>query len=1141
MLTSSTGKAVVLVLVVTIARFALAESVTFDFESYSQYGVPDESCLVDPSPPLFNRPEYGAETADYIVDPAGCGEGAYGVSFGSDSLLTAMVNSTNSNTIRFSWEDPTDHRSWLRLPAYSVPEQAVLNPSPTVDLRPGSSIEMKIAIYAFDAAGAENAAGQLEVALILRETGLDLPLGTDGGTSGDLEFVGIQTKGYGTPPNDDANTPIGGTTITHSGTLTWSTVKWTLVKDEVEDYVSYVDVSVDGGAPVRKYVVDLTGEGFLWALFRRGTLDSLAIRKPESDSTSKQWFVWIDDIVIEINITGEACCAPDGSCVELTAADCVANGGVPQGPGSDCTVASCTPMEDCNKNGIPDQCDLACGAAGGFCDVSGCGESTDYNGNGEPDDCESDCNGNGVPDAWDISEGTSQDCNGNGIPDECDIGREIVGWGNISHGLPSIPLGIDFVAISGGGYHNLALRRDGSVVAWGENGSGQTDVPAGLDDVMAIAAGGDHSLALRQDGSLVAWGDNSSGQTTVPSGNDFMAIAAGGWHSLAVQADGTIESWGMNNYNQLDVPAGYDDFVAVAAGNFHSLALRANGSIIGWGWDYNGQATPPAGNDFVAIAAGANHSLALHADGSILSWGWESYGLVADTPSTGVFVAIDGGWKHSVALRADGSIVAWGADIDGQTDPPAGYAFTSVAAGWYHNIAMRRPDGVGASEDINTNGTPDECDPDCNGNGLPDDWDISTETSPDCNMNGVPDECDTDPGREVVQWGDSSLGQGSAPAGVEPVALAGGAYHTVSLLSDGSIACWGDDSEGQVSEAPVTDGFVAVAADGHHSLALHSDGTISVWGDDTFDQITDVPTDSDFIAIAAGGGHCLALHSDTSIVGWGDYNNDGQADPPPGANTDFAAIAAGSMHSLALRNDGSLVGWGNNDWGQCNVPSGDDFVAIAAGAYHSLALRDDGSIVGWGRDNFGQATPTLPGEVPNADFVAIAGGAYHSLALRDDGLLVGWGMNGQGQVTVPSGTDYCAIGARWFHSLALRPPAGRSADVNEDRIPDECQTDSDGDGVVDALDQCPDTAPGTSVDEVGCPLVSPGDFDGDGDVDLTDFGAFAACFNGPNRAPAPACTVSADIDLDGDVDLTDFGVFASCFNGPNRPPASSCP
>lgn len=67
--------------------------------------------------------------------------------------------------------------------------------------------------------------------------------------------------------------------------------------------------------------------------------------------------------------------------------------------------------------------------------------------------------------------------------------------------------------------------------------------------------------------------------------------------------------------------------------------------------------------------------------------------------------------------------------------------------------------------------------------------------------------------------------------------------------------------------------------------------------------------------------------------------------------------------------------------------------------------------------------------------------------------------------------------------------------------------------------------------------VNPADFECDGDVDLTDFGHFQACFNGPNRPSAAGCSADADFDNDVDVDLSDFSVFQSCFNGPNRPPA----
>ena len=60
-----------------------------------------------------------------------------------------------------------------------------------------------------------------------------------------------------------------------------------------------------------------------------------------------------------------------------------------------------------------------------------------------------------------------------------------------------------------------------------------------------------------------------------------------------------------------------------------------------------------------------------------------------------------------------------------------------------------------------------------------------------------------------------------------------------------------------------------------------------------------------------------------------------------------------------------------------------------------------------------------------------------------------------------------------------------------------------------------------------------GDFDNDGDVDLSDFSQFSLCFGGANNPPAGSCPIGidADFDNDGDVDLSDFSVFSLCFTG----------
>ena len=58
--------------------------------------------------------------------------------------------------------------------------------------------------------------------------------------------------------------------------------------------------------------------------------------------------------------------------------------------------------------------------------------------------------------------------------------------------------------------HSLALNRDGTVVAWGFDSDGQTDIPDGLSKVVSISGGIAHSLALREDGTVVAWGGHMS-------------------------------------------------------------------------------------------------------------------------------------------------------------------------------------------------------------------------------------------------------------------------------------------------------------------------------------------------------------------------------------------------------------------------------------------------------------------------------------------------------------------------------------------------------------------------------------------------------------------------------------------------------
>jgi alpha-tubulin suppressor-like RCC1 family protein len=287
-------------------------------------------------------------------------------------------------------------------------------------------------------------------------------------------------------------------------------------------------------------------------------------------------------------------------------------------------------------------------------------------------------------------------------------------------------------AVAAGGRHSLALLSSGAVMAWGDNTFGQlgdgtttvnhsSTVPVtvtGLSGVVAVASGGEHSLALLANGTVMAWGDNASGQlgngTTTSSAvpvpvsglSGVVAISAGYLHSMAVLRDGTVRAWGSNLHGQLGngtdsnistVPmtvTNLSGVAAVAAGGEHSLALLRNGTVMAWGQNIDGELgngtiigsdTPVTVTNLggvVAIAAGSEHSVALLANGTVQAWGSNSFyqlGQNNNFPggigSSDVPVAVAGlsgvraiaaGGLFNLALLTNGTVMDWGDNAIGQ-------------------------------------------------------------------------------------------------------------------------------------------------------------------------------------------------------------------------------------------------------------------------------------------------------------------------------------------------------------------------------------------------------------------------------------------------------------------------------------------
>jgi OOP family OmpA-OmpF porin len=127
---------------------------------------------------------------------------------------------------------------------------------------------------------------------------------------------------------------------------------------------------------------------------------------------------------------------------------------------------------------------------------------------------------------------------------------------------------------------------------------------------------------------------------------------------------------------------------------------------------------------------------------------------------------------------------------------------------------------------------------------------------------------------------------------------------------------------------------------------------------------------------------------------------------------------------------------------------------------------------------------------------------------------------------VPKPADTDGDGVTDDKDKCPNTPKGRKVDANG------CELDSDGDGVVDGLDKCPGTPAGRKVNAEGCEL----DSDGDGVVDGLD-----KCPGTPAGRKVDANGCELDTDGDGLVDGVDKcpTVFAKTPDGcpPPPPPA----
>ena len=177
-------------------------------------------------------------------------------------------------------------------------------------------------------------------------------------------------------------------------------------------------------------------------------------------------------------------------------------------------------------------------------------------------------------------------------------------------------------------------------------------------------------------------------------------------------------------YGQCDPPTG--SFITVAGGIGHTVGLKQSGELVCWGRQSDGQCDLFSGG-IAQITADADHTLLL------ISFDCDKDGI-SDTLEISIGTAVD--------LNKNGIDDNCDPDCDGDGVPD----FQEIASGAFDCNANMIPDicEISVRPDLDTNGNTfiDTCEVDYNANATFDFLDIYTGASQDIDANGIPDECD---------------------------------------------------------------------------------------------------------------------------------------------------------------------------------------------------------------------------------------------------------------------------------------------------------------------------------------------------------------------------------------------------------------
>ena len=516
---------------------------------------------------------------------------------------------------------------------------------------------------------------------------------------------------------------------------------------------------------------------------------------------------------------------------------------------------------------------------------------------------------------------------------------------------------------------NLALRANGTVVAWGGDYYGETNPPAALNNLISVAAvsAAYHGLALVNNGSPQIL-QGPIGLTANFGRNVTLQATAAGAAPLSYQwlMNGTIIPGATNA--SLVIPniqfanAGkYQLFVSNSIATAISLPAPVN-VISNNTLTFLSQTSLSASNIYYQGGTVTFYGGTVLGNGPLsYQWFWSPTNNIF--ASSTVYTSVPGATNDTLVLNPALAVqsgyyyLAVSNLVSGVTSAPVNVKILSTRA-WGYQAVTNPPVNVTNANAIATGGYNY-----INGHYLV----LGANGKVTAWANYFPEFGETN----VLALNSNSI----------VTAIAAGTEDSLALKSDGTVYAWGLGIYGETNVPSGLNQVVAIACGSYHDLAVTGNGNVVAWGATqqfNYGQGTNYYAATNVVAVAGGAEQSLALRADGTVVAWG-YGGDGSTTVPVTA-TNVIAIAAGNGFSAALRANGTVVQWGNTMLGY-PVPSNlSNVVAISASDSHCTALRNDGTVVSWGTE---QNTPFASNSVPSdlANVIAISSGSDHDFGL----------------------------------------------------------------------------------------------------------------------------------------------------------------